>query len=269
MEVLNIDMPYKRSNANFHLYDLSDIHFGTVHCAENKLRNKVREIAEDDMAMVILGGDLAEFITPSDPRWDSQGITDWVVKHDLGASQENHVIEQLTPIKHKIIGAIYGNHEVSIHRHSHQDVHQHICDGLGVPNLGYSCFVKFHFHRANSNERHLITGAFTHGTGNAITEGAKINNLMRFMKSFEADLYGYSHVHDYIPKSLTRLNVDNNGKITNRVSIGATTGCWFRTYSQGINASYGEQKCFPPSELCCAMFTMNPNTGFIDVSRSV
>ncbi|MFA4917013.1 MAG: hypothetical protein WC560_10130 [Syntrophales bacterium] len=219
--------------------------------------------------MVIGMGDYAEFITPSDPRFDSGGIAEWVKPDDLGHSQEEYVTELLAPIKHKIIGLIYGNHEVSIHKHSHQDVHQHICDNLEVPNIGYSCFVRLHFGRDKSAERHMITGCFTHGTGNAITEGAKINNLMRFMKSFKADIYGYAHVHDYIPKSFTRLDVNERGRIGSQVAIGATTGCWFRTYTQGIQASYGETKCYPPNELCCAMYTINPNTDFIDVSRSV
>lgn len=215
-------------------------------------------------------GDMAEFITPTDPRWDSGGIAGWLKDHvdDIGYYQEERVADIFSPIKDQCVGMLYGNHEESIHKHSHQDVHQHICDKLGVPNLSYSSFVHLHFQRLT--ERHLIKGCFTHGAaGNAITEGAKLNNLMRFMKSFTADIYGYGHIHDYIPKSFTRLTTNDNGKITNKVSIGATTGCWFRTYTQGKNASYGEMKVYPPNELCCAMFTINPNTNFLDVSRSV
>ena len=89
------------------------------------------------------------------------------------------------------------------------------------------------------------------------------------MKSFDADIYGYAHVHDYIPKSFTRLGVNDAGRITNKVAMGATTGCWFKTYTQGIQASYGEQKLMPPGELCLAMFTVNPETGLLDVGRSV
>ena len=257
------------ANSTFHLYAFGDTHLGTIHCVEEHIIRKVQEIKADKNAMWIGMGDYAEFITPTDPRWDSGGIADWVKFDDIGHCQEEKVIEIFSPIKDKCIGLLFGNHEESIHKHSHQDVHKHIYEGLGVPNLGYSCFIHFYFHREHSNERHLIKGCFTHGTGNAITEGAKINNLMRFMKSFTADIYGYGHVHDYIPKSLTRLATTEQGKITNKVSIGATTGCWFRTYTQGTQASYGEQKCLPPNELCLAMFTINPNTGFIDVSRSV
>jgi hypothetical protein len=269
MEVISIEIPYKMSNSDFKVFAVSDIHAGTIHCVEHDIKRKVQEIKETKNAMWIGCGDYAEFITPTDPRWDGAAIADWVKKDDIGYSQERWVIDLLEPIKDKCIGMLYGNHEVSIHKHSHQDVAQHICDGLGVPNLGYSAWVHLHFARENSNEKHLIKGCFTHGTGNAITEGAKINNLMRFMKSFDADFYGYGHVHDYIPKSFTRLITNAEGRIRNKVAIGATTGCWFRTYTQGINASYGEMKCYPPSELCLAVFEINPNTGFIDVSRSV
>jgi len=229
----------------------------------------VAEIQADDNAMWIGMGDMGDFIAPSDKRWSGGQISEWVDPDDIGESVRNWLVDLLTPIKHKCIGLIYGNHEVSYSKLTNGKVHEHICSDLGVPNLSYSCFVRLHFKRENSPERHLITGCFTHGAGNAITEGAKLNNLMRFMKSFKADFYGYAHIHDYIPKSFTRLNVADNVKITNDLAIGATTGCWFRTYTQGINSSYGEQKVMPPNELCCAMFTINPNTDFIDVSRSV
>ncbi len=269
MEVVSVTVPYIRSDSVFHLYALGDIHMGTIHCVEEHVHRKITEIADDKHAKWIGMGDYGDFITPKDKRWEDKQISDWVDPADIGESVRDRLVELLTPIKDKCIGLLYGNHEVSYSKQNDGKVHEHICKDLELPNLGYSAFVKLHFKRDKSNEAHLVTGAFTHGTGNAITEGAKINNLMRFMKSFQADLYGYGHVHDYIPKSLTRLYVSDSGKITNKVSIGATTGCWFRTYTQGVNSSYGEQKVYPPSELCCAMFTINPQTGFIDVSRSV
>lgn len=269
MEVIDIQIPYKRSESTFHLYDLSDIHAGTIHCVEEHVRRKVQEIKNDKNSMWIGGGDYGDFITPKDKRWSSGQISDWVDPDDIGESVRVWLDDLLAPIASQGIGLLKGNHEVSYSQQNDGKVYEHICKDLGLPALGYSSFVRLHFEREHSAEKHLVTGCFTHGTGNAITEGAKINNLMRFMKSFKADFYGYSHVHDYIPKSLTKLYVSDSGKITNQVAIGATSGCWFRTYTQGNQSSYGEMKVYPPSELCCAMFTINPNTGFIDVSRSI
>ncbi len=276
MEVFTVEIPYKAKNSTFHLYAFGDFHEGTIHCAENHLKKKIQNIKDDKYAKVIGMGDYAEFITPSDPRWSSGNISEWVYKKkdgrvdwdDIGYAQEQRVVELLTPIKSKIVGLLYGNHEISIHKHSHQNVHQHICDALGVKNLGYSCFLHLRFERENSAERHLIKGCFTHGSSGAITEGAKLMALMRWMKQNEADIYGYAHVHDYIQKSFTRLGTGDK-RIVNKVSVGATTGAWFRTYTQGTESSYGEIKTYPPNELCCAVFTINPNTGFLDVGRSL
>jgi hypothetical protein len=64
------------------------------------------------------------------------------------------------------------------------------------------------------------------------------------------------------------MTVDDSGKIKSKTSQGVVTGCWFRTYSQGITASYGEAKCYPPTEICCAVFIINPNTGEIRTDKS-
>ena len=138
-----------------------------------------------------------------------------------------------------------------------------------MDNLGFSCFLRLFFRRENSNTTHLVKGAFTHGSSGAITEGAKLMALMRWMKQNEADIYGYAHIHDFISKSTSRMIVSPQGKIKSKVSVGATGGSWFRTYTQGIIASYGESKCYPPTEICCAVFTINPNTGYVDVQRSI
>ncbi len=97
--------------------------------------------------------------------------------------------------------------------------------------------------------------------------------LMRWMKSMDANIYGYGHLHDYLEKSLSKMTVidseNDGGKIKSRTSSGVTTGSWFRTYTQGIQASYGETRCYPPTEICCAVFTINPNTGEIKTDKSI
>jgi len=263
------------SNPEIKLYLFGDIHAGTIHCVEHEVERKVDEIKNSKNTYWLGMGDYAEFITPKDKRFDPslKSTAEWVEPDNLGHSQTKRLTAILAPIKHKCIGLLYGNHENSIRIFNHENVQQNLCDALKVDNLGYSCFIRFHFQRENSTERHLITGAFTHGSSGAITEGAKLMALMRWMKSMDADLYGYAHLHDYLEKSYSRMVVvdksNKQGKIKSKVVSGVTTGSWFRTYTQGIQASYGEQKCYPPTEICCAMFTINPNTGTIQTSKSI
>ena len=275
MEVKDVIINYRMASPEIKLYCLGDIHVGTIHCVEHDVRRKIQEIKNSKNTYWLGMGDYAEFITPKDKRFDPnlKSIAEWVEPDNLGHTQTKWLTELLAPIKHKCIGLLYGNHENSIRLYNHENVQQNLCDTLEVDNLGFSCFIRFHFRRENSTERHLITGAFTHGSSGAITEGAKLMALMRWMKSMDANIYGYAHMHDYLEKSLSKMAVidseSDGGKIKSRTSSGVTTGSWFRTYTQGIQASYGETRCYPPTEICCAVFTINPNTGEIKTDKSV
>jgi len=156
--------------------------------------------------------------------------------------------------------------------YNHDNVQKNICDRLGVDNLGFSCFLRLFFRRENSNETHIVKGALTHGATGAITKGAKLNVLRRFMDSHDAHFYAYAHMHDIIIDSKPYMTVSpspfGQAKIKDYESVGAVTGSWFKTYTQGIVASYGEKKCYPATVIGCVVFTINGHTGEIDVQRS-
>lgn len=274
MQVKDITISYKASSSEYKLYLLGDLHAGTIHCVEDDIRRKVQEIKNSKNTYWLGMGDYAEFITPKDKRYDPSmcSIASWVEPDNIAHCQVKWLTDLFRPISNKCIGLLYGNHENSIRIFNHDNVQKNLCDALGVSNLGYSCFIRFHFKRENSTETHLITGCFTHGSSGAITEGAKLMALMRWMKQNDADIYGYAHLHDYLEKSLSKMTVidknDNGGRIKSKTSSGVTTGSWFRTYTQGIQASYGEQKCYPPTELGCGLFIINPNTGVIKTEFS-
>jgi len=266
LQVEEVVIPYSRPDI-FYLYPLGDIHGGTIHCAEAEVKAKVEEIRSNPNARWIGLGDYAEWITPHDKRWEPsyKAIAPWVEQDNIAETQRRWLVKLFTPIKDKCLGLLYGNHEDSIRIHNNDNVHKNICDDLNVKNLGYSCFLHLVFRRKMSRESHLIKCAFTHGTGGARTEGGKINYLKEFMGSFSAQLYGYAHVHTiqiYSPESLTTTE---NLIIKSKGSIGALTGCWFKTYTQGVIASYGEKKVYKPSRIGCPRFAINPDKGLLGV----
>jgi len=265
MEVIEKEIPYKHNGA-IHLYTIGDEHIGTQLFAESRLQAKITQIKRDPIAYWIGMGDKAEFISPSDPRWDAGVIANWVHEDNIAIDQSEYYCDLYTPIIDKCIGLIEGNHEDAIRIHSHIDVQKNICKHLGVPNLGYSCWVRFKFKRRSSKEAHVFDGVFTHGSGWAITKGAKMNKLERFMDAFNARLYAYAHVHDIILETgKAYLDLDAKGNIKQRTKVGAMTGCWFKTYSQGVRASYGEKRSYPPTEIGCPMFTIYPDKDILKV----
>lgn len=257
MEVKTITIPYTTPD-EFHIYLIGDEHGGTKHCASDALQKQINIVKNDPLGRWVGMGDKGEFISPSDPRWDTGVIEDWVHPDNIALDQSNWYCDMFSPIASKCDGLLEGNHEDAIRTHSHIDVHNYICDKLGVANLGYSCFLRYLFHRKKSNEAHQFTGFFTHGSGWAITKGAKLNRLQRIMDSFEADMYATGHMHDIITDTKSYLTLDANNIIKQREKVGAVTGCWFRTYSQGVRASYGEKKNYPPTIIGSPMFTITP-----------
>ncbi len=265
MQVKEILIPYKKIEGKLRYYDLSDFHTATKHCAESSIIRIVKTIKDDPFARWTLGGDAGEFIAPNDPRWDAGVIEDWLHQDNIAEDEEDHICELVSPIIDKCWGKLEGNHENEIRKHLHVDVQKNICKKLNIDNLGYSCFLRIKFHRRNSTEGHEIVGFGTHGNGCAITKGAKVNRLERMMDAFNADFYWHEHVHDIITNVKPYLTLDASNRIKQKQKVGAMTGCWFRTYSQDIRASYGEIKNYPPTQLGCPVFEIDPNTGTVEV----
>jgi hypothetical protein len=216
-------------------------------------------------------GDDAECITASDPRWEYGTIADWIPAHkvsDLPKVEEDWVVDLQQPIASQCLFKLYGNHENELRRHCHVNIHSHICERLNVTSGGYTAFLRLTFRRRNSNEAHTYTMFATHGNGCAVTKGAKMNRLQSLMNSFEADMYAHGHVHDIITDTKAYLTLNDCNKIKQRAKVGAMTGSWFTTYTQGEGSSYGEIKNYPPTVLGAPRFVIVPDAGTVQVMDS-
>jgi len=268
MQVAEYNITFRQADNLFKLYMLGDVHCGTIHCAENLFKHKVIQIANEPNSYWIGMGDYGEYILPRDKRFDpsQKSIAEWVSPDDIAECQRRWLVKTLSPIKDKCIGLLYGNHENNYRIFNYSNVQQHVCDDLDVPNLGYSCFLNMRFKRENSNETHVIKGVFTHGSSSAITDGAKKIILGRFMTNFRGQMYGYGHMHDILASRRSYLE-ERNGIIQQVDALGVVTGSWFRTYTQGVIASYGEQKAYPPTVIGSPYFLINATSGTITQSE--
>lgn len=262
MQVIEVVLPYTRPD-EFHLYTFGDKHDGTKHSSDSEFAKTVKKIKDDPLARWVDMADKLECIAPSDPRWDAGVIEDWVDPDDVALTEANHYMDLVMPIRDKGLGMLLGNHEHALTKHYHIDIQKYICEKLNLPNLGYSAFIRFKFRRGQVG--HELIGFFTHGAGCAITKGAKVNRLERIMDSFSADLYAHGHVHDIITNTKAYLSIDSENRVKQKVKVGAMTGCYFRTYTQDVKASYGEIKNYPPVTLGCPVFTICPDKGTLTV----
>lgn len=265
MQVKEVRFKYSRPDI-FQIIPFGDCHLGTVHCCEDEIQKKVKQIQNTENCYFVGMGDYMECITPKDPRWDGSGIAGWVHDDNIAYDQTNRLCEILAPIKDKCLGLLEGNHEDAIKKHNHDNVQRVICEKLGVTNLGYSCFIKFIFIRSKSHNEQYI-GYFTHGAGCAVTAGAKLTRLQRTMDNFEADIIAHAHVHDVLTYVKPYLMLNSANQVKSRVKVAAMTGCYFRTYTQGESSSYGEIKSYPPTTLGSPTFTIIPDKGILKVNN--
>ena len=287
MQVIDIVIPYVNSNSKHYIYPFNDWHLGAKGCHEGKVNKLVAEVAEEPNAHVIGMGDIIDAITMKDKRWDTAQVAKWVDKNNIVTSQEDKVIEIVTPVIGKIKSWGYGQHEDTVRKHYQQNAHKNIIDKLNakrklmhtfldfedippIQNAGFSCFLRIYFERENSRERHMFTGWCTHGSTSAITKAGKTSALHRAASHREADFHLYAHVHELDFKPDDYLCVRGRrgaGKIKSLKKPAALCGSLLMTYTQGPEASYGEMRTYDPTSLGSIRVMLDPQHGKVRVEE--
>lgn len=67
------------------------------------------------------------------------------------------------------------------------------------------------------------------------------------------------HMHDIQMQVSPVLDSGNDLTIKGRQRIGVITGTFLRTYTQGVEAGYGELRNYDPTSMGCIKFEINPD----------
>lgn len=263
----------------FRIWYVSDIHWMSKACAEERVRHDIKIIKNDPRSYWIGGGDYCEFIGHTDKRFDPDCVADWVrIKDmgDLGRVGMKQLRDLFKPIRNKCLGLLIGNHEKRYELVTEQEsLHHWLCTELDVPNLEYSALFDLLFVRRprlsvpklqlkspprvhGARERFRIFAH--HGAGFAQTPGGKLNKLIQFMQSFDADIYFCGHVHDKVSRKEPAIGANEAcNKLVERERLGVVSGSYLKTYQQNVT-TYGEQRGYRPTSLGAAVVNINPET---------
>jgi len=274
-----------KKNDEFRVWNIADIHLGSKSCAIDQIHRDITEIKNDPYSFWVGGGDYAEYIGIQDFRFDPDAVADTVKVSDLGKLGKiltENVRDLLSPIKHKCLGLVFGNHEKSYQKWQDQSaLHQWLCLELGVHNLGYSAFfdVVFSYGPGKGEPRLVLdppgdekytSNSFRffvhHGAGFATTPAGKLTRLIRFMDYFDADIYMLGHVHDQQGKRIVRIGANETcTKLVQKEKLGLISGSYYKTYQNESagkydsgHVSYGEQKGYGPTVLGSAIVYIKP-----------
>lgn len=271
---------YKDKDAEISLYDVADIHFLNRGCSKIHLQRDIERIKNDPLSYFFIGGDYADWIHWTDPRFDASAFDEELKIIDInriGAKVVQWMTEYFAPIVDRCLGCLIGNHEQKyMSRHSQEFIHNEICDMLNAPNMGFSGFVDIYFvHNPRMKAESRMTLSFSipekykskirvflhHGMGAANTAGGKINKLKSLVDMVVADLVMMGHVHEQFNKPFLRLSPNADcSEIGQKTTMGLITGSYLRTYAQGFTG-YGEIKAYSPTTLGATRARFTPIDG--------
>lgn len=229
---------------SINIYPLYDVHFGE-RIAENVLKEWRKEVLSQPNNYVILGGDLMNIAlknSKSDVYHESM----------TPGQQLDRVVDFLTPIKDRILGAVPGNHEARMTRDTSIDPTILVMQLLGLKHLysPTSCVVWL---KVGKGERQMPYSVyFYHGSGGGGSVGGKLNGVSKLEQSFDSDVYVAGHTHisgTYRLAYARRDDRHNSVSMVDHVFVNSNDFVLW-------NNSYGEAMGFRPTSKAYPKITL-------------
>lgn len=229
------------------LIPMGDLHVGEKGFnkeSEDKVKSYVEWVKKKPNCFIILMGDLinnATLDSPSSPFQQNMTLQEQIDK----------VVEYFKPIKHKIIGAITGNHENRLEDYAGYNPTISICDKLGIYYFGYDGIIIFrmgcHGKYGLRHPRASFSIYFHHTTGGSgITIGGKLNRddlLRRIVCNCDAYLGGHNHMLGVVHTGIFKVN-ETAGKLEFLRQMVVDCGGYLN-----YEDSYANKKQLTPSKL--------------------
>jgi hypothetical protein len=237
----------------FKFNEISVIPIGDVHMGDKQFTTESREklqgyidyIEKHENAFAFLMGDLLNCATLNSPSSPFSQNMD--TKEQIEA-----IVKLLKPIKHKILGAIDGNHELRLARFCGYSPTISVCDRLDIPYMKSSAVILFRLGCRKTKRgklespRATFSGYFHHTTGGGGSLGGKINRPDKLKGIISnCDFYAGAHNHALIcgHQIVYKVN-ETTEKIEELRQIVLTTGGYL-SFQDG----YAEEKMLSPLKL--------------------
>lgn len=154
----------------------------------------------------------------------------------------------MAPARHRVLAYVGGNHERRANL-TFGDLGQMIASTLEIPYSGGQQLVDIKFGDVDP-----FRISMWHGGGNAVTPGAKLAMLDRFMQRGDSQLYLVGHLHEPIVRFLARPIRQLNGEIK-LIKVGGAMSGSFLDYYGG----YAEVMNLSAAPLMMARTILEPN----------
>lgn len=185
---------------------LSDIHRGAKTYRRQAFNNVINSILEAD-ALVVLGGDLTENANKSSV---GAGVYEQVLTPD---QQIDAIVKDLDPIKHRIVGAVDGNHEFRTYKDSGVSLTKTYMARLGLADyyLGFEFWGAIGCRKQNASRAYTLYGC--HSLSASKNSALELSNMERDWAFIQTDarFKGHGHGLDHQSTLVFRPSASNCG----------------------------------------------------------
>ena len=266
MKSLTRTIKYDSEDYTFSLEPISDIHRDDINFDAEKFEKVLKRIGADPGRYTLGLGDYGSSIYsyPNENRGTQTIAQEF---KDNPEALYATLQSELSPIKHKIIGLLEGNHDYKIHQRGFYNWVKSLADDLGVRFLSYSAMINLKFvHTPTDKETNTKIYA-THGRYTGAESSAAITKLKRVSSQIDADIYLMGDRHDLDGAKKAFLYIDNDGVIREGTKIFGLCGCFVRGYSidNGDESSYPERMMLYPNRVGTITIAITPFTGRLNI----
>lgn len=228
-------------NNDITIIPISDVHLGALEHYADEWKSFCKNIEKSQNTYIILVGDLLN----NSIRNSVANPFDEVMRP---REQKKVMVEQLTPIKDKILCSVSGNHERRTTKDSDVDLSYDIMAKLDIEHLYREnmAFMKIQLGSRKSEDKANCSYMFgvTHGAGGGIYTGASVNRNERFGYLIEGiDCLVAGHTHKGTVTRPCKLVINPYAdKVTLRPFTVISAESWLNY------GGYAAQKMLLPSE---------------------
>lgn len=239
------------------LHTLADLHIGDAHCDYNLIERRIEYIKNTPNAYCIINGDICDNATKT-------SIGDTYAQVFNPMAQIEKAVSLFTPIKDKILGISFGNHEARSYNKEGINITKIMAAQLGLldkyTDSGAVLFLRFGVAPGGRKETNgsgkirkiCYTIYFTHGRGGGRKEGAKAIRLADMASIVDADVYIHSHTHLPLTFKQDYFRVDpRNSKISQITKLFVNTSAMLNY------GGYGQVNEFKPSSKDCPIIYLS------------
>ena len=239
----NIAIVRTFSNEDIRIHAIADLHIGSAEWMEKEWDAYKRRILDDPNAYITVGGDMIN-------NGIKSSLTNVYEETMRPREQKARLLEELTPLRDRILCGVSGNHEARSGKEVDQNPLYDVFCKLDIEDRyrenGAFMVLRFGDKKGDSRTNPTYMGACFHGAGGGMYIGSGFNKLERFGSVLDGlDFIISSHIHKPGTIPVEKLVFDSrNGRITQKQFRVLVATSWLRY------GGYGMKKMMQPTAHC-------------------